>query len=159
MTVRHIHIEIFHIFSVANGVTVCYWGSWSTYRTGVAKFEVDYIDTTLCTHYVYAYTGLINGVIASLDEYNDYEENYGKGSMKKFTSYIQLSEVHGLVGIGGWNEGSAKYSQMASTEAGRTTFADSVVAYCQKFGFEGLAFDWMYPTQRGGVAADKVSIK
>ena len=58
---------------------LCYWGSWSTYRPGIANFEVNDIDASLCTHVVYAYTGLVNGVITSLDAYNDFTEAYGKG--------------------------------------------------------------------------------
>ena len=58
---------------------LCYWGSWSTYRPGIANFEVTNIDGSLCTHVVYAYSGLLNGVIISLDPYNDLTEQSGKG--------------------------------------------------------------------------------
>ena len=34
---------------------------------------------------------------------------------------------------------------MARDPARRTVFIDSVVAFMQKFGFEGLDFDWEYP--------------
>jgi chitinase len=57
----------------------CYYGSWATYRTGIAQFDVEDIDASLCTHVVYTFVGLKDGVIASLDEFNDFEENWGKG--------------------------------------------------------------------------------
>jgi hypothetical protein len=34
---------------------VCYITNWSRYRTGEAKFEVEYIDPFMCTHIIYAY--------------------------------------------------------------------------------------------------------
>ncbi|XP_069676979.1 chitotriosidase-1-like isoform X2 [Periplaneta americana] len=151
-----IFVTAFQASSATSDKSVfCYFGSWATYRGGIAKFEVFNIDTTLCTHMVYMYTGLKNGVIASLDEYNDYEENYGKGNIKKFVTLANNGGVKALVGIGGWNEGSVKYSLMAATPASRETFADSAVAFIQKFGFHGLELDWEYPTANGGSANDK----
>jgi chitinase len=46
---------------------------------------------------------------------------------------------------------------MAASEAGRSTFADSVVTFVQKYNFDGLDLDWEYPTQRGGTPEDKVN--
>jgi chitinase len=63
----------------AEAVVFCYYGSWATYRTGIAKFDVEHINASLCTHIIYTFMGLRDGVIVSLDEYNDYEENWGKG--------------------------------------------------------------------------------
>jgi chitinase len=63
----------------AEKVVFCYYGSWATYRPGIAQFDVEHINSSLCTHIVYTFLGLQDGVIASLDEYNDYEENWGKG--------------------------------------------------------------------------------
>lgn len=34
---------------------VCYVTNWSRYRTGEAKFELEYIDPFMCTHVIYAY--------------------------------------------------------------------------------------------------------
>jgi GH18 family chitinase len=60
-------------------VVFCYYGSWATYREGIAEFNVENINASLCTHIIYCFLGLKDGVIASLDEYNDFEENWGKG--------------------------------------------------------------------------------
>jgi len=34
---------------------VCYVTNWSRYRTGEAKFEIEYIDPFMCSHIIYAY--------------------------------------------------------------------------------------------------------
>ena len=47
--------------------------------------------------------------------------------------------------LGGWTAGSKEFSEMAADPARRAVFIDSVVAFMQKFGFEGLDFDWEYP--------------
>lgn len=60
-----------------------------------------------------------------------------------------------LIAIGGWNEGSAKYSQMAGDASARATFVKSVVDFCLKYDFDGLDMDWEYPANRGGAPQDK----
>jgi chitinase len=49
------------------------------------------------------------------------------------------------VAIGGWNEGSTKYSAMAKDSEKRQKFVDSVVQFLQKHNFDGLDLDWEYP--------------
>lgn len=44
---------------------------------------------------------------------------------------------------------------MAETSKSRQEFADSVLRFLCFYGFDGLDVDWEYPTQRGGIAADK----
>lgn len=45
---------------------------------------------------------------------------------------------------------------MVSDPAKRATFTNSVIAFLQRYNFDGLDFDWEYPANRGGVPADKV---
>ncbi|XP_077514282.1 chitinase-3-like protein 1 isoform X2 [Amblyomma americanum] len=137
-------------------VFFCYWGSWSHYRDGAGKFSVGQIDASLCTHLVYAFAKLDNGVIAAFDPYLDLKDNYGLGMYEKVnklkTTHPQLKT---LLAIGGWNEGSEKYSRMASTPEGRKRFAQSVSVFLSKYGFDGLDLDWEYPAARGGGSQDK----
>lgn len=44
---------------------------------------------------------------------------------------------------------------MASTEAGRSQFADDVLRFIAYYGFDGFDIDWEYPTSRGGISEDK----
>lgn len=46
---------------------------------------------------------------------------------------------------------------MVSDPSQRTKFLNSVIAFIQKFGFDGLDFDWEYPANRGGIPSDKVT--
>lgn len=57
--------------------------------------------------------------------------------------------------VGGWNEGSRNYSDMAMTADGRKAFVQSALDYVVKYNFDGFDLDWEFPTQRGGRAEDK----
>lgn len=60
-----------------------------------------------------------------------------------------------MIAVGGWNQGSAKFSTMASTSASRKIFVDSALDFMKKYGFKGLDLYWEYPTQRDGKPEDK----
>ncbi|CAL4096929.1 unnamed protein product, partial [Meganyctiphanes norvegica] len=103
--------------SVTNPKVVCYYGSWSVYRNGIGKFDVENIDVNLCTHIIYTFAGLDESTskIKVLDPCNDLPENWGKNAYGLFTGLkAQNPELKTLLAIGGWNEGSMKYSKMAA---------------------------------------------
>ncbi|KAL1420883.1 hypothetical protein MTO96_004261 [Rhipicephalus appendiculatus] len=80
----------------------------------------------------------------------------GAGMYEKVNKLkVAYPHLKTLLAIGGWNEGSVKYSQMASTPEGRQRFAQSVLSFLDKHGFDGLDLDWEYPAARGGVPQDK----
>lgn len=62
------------------------------------------------------------------------EKNYmkipGKDTYRKMTSMkSQYPNLKITLGIGGWNEGSANYSAMATSPTRRSTFVDSVIYF------------------------------
>lgn len=60
-----------------------------------------------------------------------------------------------LIGVGGWNFGTAKMTAMLKSRATRKQFTDSSVAFLRKWGFDGLDLDFEYPAARGSPPEDK----
>nr|XP_042910581.1 chitinase-3-like protein 1 isoform X1 [Parasteatoda tepidariorum]XP_042910582.1 chitinase-3-like protein 1 isoform X2 [Parasteatoda tepidariorum] len=135
---------------------VCYLGSWANYRPGAGKFLIEHIDPFLCTHVIYGFAKLAGNKIAAYDPYLDLKENWGLGAFQRFNALKKANpNLTTLIAIGGWNEGSKKYSEMAANPAARATFIQSVISFCEKYGFDGLDMDWEYPANRGGKPEDK----
>jgi chitinase len=53
-----------------------------------------------------------------------------------------------LVSVGGWLW-SGRFSDMALTQASRSIFIDSVVAYITRYQIDGLDIDWEFPAMMG----------
>ncbi|XP_062550927.1 acidic mammalian chitinase-like isoform X2 [Armigeres subalbatus] len=143
---------IFLAGNVASKYIVCYYGTWASYRNGNGKFSVSNIDPFLCTHLIYAFVGIeTNGTIKVLDPWLDLEDNWGLGSMRQFNDMKRVNPtLKTLVAIGGWNEGSRKFSTVAQSALLRARFAQNAAAFCLYHGFDGLDVDWEYPAQRDG---------
>lgn len=69
------------------------------------------------------------------------------------------SAVKIMVAIGGWNEGSERFSRVAATAEQRKLFVSQIIAMLKAYNFDGLDVDWEYPGQRGGASNDKVNIR
>ena len=139
-------------------VVICYWGTWANYRPKQGKFVADNVDGSLCTHLIYSFAGLdtTNWNIKTLDAWLDLEENYGLKGFKKATDLrLKYPHLKVMIAIGGWNEGSKKYSEMAADDTKRKMFVNSTVEFLKKYSFDGLDLDWEYPGKRGGAAGDK----
>ncbi|XP_034479172.1 acidic mammalian chitinase-like [Drosophila innubila] len=133
----------------------CYWGTWANYRPGDGKFEPSNIDPSLCTHISYTFFGIeASGEFKSLDTWLDMDD--GLGFISKTIALKQKNpKLKVLAVVGGWGEGSEKYSAMAADPAKRSRFISSTLAFIRQHGFDGLDLDWEYPAQRGGGPQDK----
>jgi len=144
-----------HSFYFAEKI-VCYFGSWSVYRPGDGKFDISDIDPDLCTHIIYTFVGISEQAdIKVLDAWQDLGDNYGKNGFKRFNELRKRSpETKTLIAIGGWNEGSTRYSTVFKDPVLRRKFVNNAVDFLQKHNFDGFDLDWEYPNQRGGKPED-----
>ncbi|XP_076680283.1 putative chitinase 2 [Andrena cerasifolii] len=135
-------------------VVACYVASWATYRPKNGKFDIANLQPDLCTHIIYAFAGLnhTSWTIGSLDPYKDIE----KGDFKKITQLSrEYPQLKVSIAIGGWNEGSKNYSELASSPERRSRFISSVIAFLRQYGFDGFDLDWEFPGSREGAPVDK----
>ncbi|XP_035793649.1 chitotriosidase-1-like [Anopheles albimanus] len=131
---------------------VCYVGTWAVYRHGLGRFDIEHINPHLCTHLMYGFFGINeDATVRIIDPYLDLEENWGRGHIKRFVGLKNVAPgLKTLAAIGGWNEGSRKFSKMAASAELRKRFIYDCVAFCQRHGFDGIDLDWEYPAQRDG---------
>lgn len=136
-------------------VVACYVASWAAYRPENGAFFLENLHPEYCTHLIYAYAGLneSNWTIKSRDPWGDIERD-GIGNYRKMTM-LRKQGVKVLLSIGGWNEGSTKYSMMASSADSRKTFIASTVKFLRTYEFDGLDLAWEFPGFRGGAEYDK----
>jgi chitinase len=67
---------------------VCYYSSWTHYREGDGNFEVENIDTSLCSHIVYTFLKLDEHEVVHSDNWLDPPNGLGLPSkirQMKFT--------------------------------------------------------------------------
>ncbi|ELU16704.1 hypothetical protein CAPTEDRAFT_113634 [Capitella teleta] len=128
---------------------VCYYTNWSQYRPDGAKFFPEDIDVTLCTHVIFAFAKIDNGILAPF-EWNDESTDWNKGLMKTEKPNLRV-----LLAVGGWNMGSQPFSQMVVSRENRHKFNEHAVLFLRKWGFDGLDVDWEYPGARGSTTRDK----
>ncbi len=128
------------ITQAATKIVAAYYASWSAY-SGYTPLN---IPASSLTNVNYAFAKIGDDLkIALGDSYIDPTNIAQLNQLKK--TYPQLKT---LISIGGWND-SGKFSDAALTDASRTVFADSVVAFIKQYGFNGVDLDWEYPVSGG----------
>ncbi|OBT62696.1 hypothetical protein VE03_07107 [Pseudogymnoascus sp. 23342-1-I1] len=138
-----------------------YYESWSTTRKCDSWRPGDIAANSL-TH--------LNFAFALFKEYKgDWEIYFDQSGSEDIydliSEFIDLKQTNpGLscfLSIGGWafNDGdtASYWSDMASTEAGRKSWSNSVLQTVMQYGFDGVDLDWEYPVadDRGGSDEDK----
>lgn len=106
----------------------------------VIQYPAEEINLNICTHINYAFSILVNGTI----HLGNPEHDVGAQGMIPRTIALRKYNPHLtiMISLGGWGEGSTKYSEMVRTEAGRKGFVKSVVDFIAKYDFDGVDLDW-----------------
>lgn len=119
---------------------VGYYSAWSAY----SSYTPDKLDAGKLTHINYAFANIGSDLKIALGYPDIDPANFSRLNALK-PQYPQLKT---LISVGGWSW-SGKFSDVALTDASRTAFADSCVAFILKYGFNGIDIDWEYPTGGG----------
>lgn len=100
---------------------ICYYTSWG----GVLPNPPE-----LCTHIVYAFASMENGMLSGVWS-NPLKE------IKQKNPDIKL-----MVAVGGWGFGVQRMTEMLKDESSRKKFVDDSVNFLKKFEFDGLDLDF-----------------
>jgi chitinase len=85
-------------------------------------------------------------LVKHLDPWLELGDNGGFGFLEKVLSLKKSNpDLKISAGLGGFSEGSVKYSLMANDEVKRNIFVESVVQFLTKFQLDGLDFNWVFP--------------
>ncbi|XP_065348578.1 chitinase-3-like protein 1 [Cloeon dipterum] len=134
---------------------VCYVSSWSIYRPGDGFFNSSFVDPNICTHLIYAFISAHpNGSIMIRDPNADIR-------LGGFAKLNKLREANPtlvtMVSVGGSGTSSTTFSSICNDVTVRATFVNNLFDFVVSYKFNGLDVDWEYPTQKGGIPADKAN--
>ncbi|HLO03187.1 MAG TPA: glycosyl hydrolase family 18 protein [Symbiobacteriaceae bacterium] len=131
-----------------------YYAQWATY----SGFNVSDIDGSKITHLNYAFADIGDDLKLKVgDPSADVEKAFPGDSASdpykgNFNQLRKLKQTYphlkSVISVGGYTW-SQKFSDMTLTDARRTAFANSVVDFLVKYGFDGVDFDWEYPVAGG----------
>ncbi|KAF2365039.1 Serine proteases trypsin domain [Trinorchestia longiramus] len=145
-----------HEMSNPNSAVACFFESWSVLRPGMKQFSVDFIDPNLCTHVIFGFASLHEHTLTishpreSVDAEGLFQELV---SLKRKSPSLSVT-----VAVGGWTEGSHRFTRMVSSFTRRKAFIDSVLIYLRRHELDGLDIMWQSPADRGGVPSDKENL-
>jgi chitinase len=129
---------------------VAYFAEWNVYSR---NYNMRDIPAEKLTHVNYAFAKIVGGQCAVSDVFAATGKAPDDKQKGGFNELQQLKKQHPrlktLISIGGWTL-SGEFSDAAFSQASRTKFAKSCVAFIRKYQFDGVDIDWEYPGGGGG---------
>ncbi|XP_034252989.1 endochitinase-like [Thrips palmi] len=125
---------------------LCYIASWN------GKFRAQDLNPDLCTMTVACY--------GRLEENGSLREGSGQEEIRLLEGLKALKTTKRFdlaLSIGGWAEGSERFSAMAADPAMRRTFIESVIKFVDRYDLKGVEVSWIAPTRRGGKPTDRAN--
>ncbi|XP_033734771.1 chitotriosidase-1-like [Pecten maximus] len=124
---------------------MCYFTTWAADRYGPGQFTVNEVDEFLCTHLIVAFAEVSSDSEIQASSVNDTLIYQDATSLKANNPDLKV-----LISVGGWMQGSPRFSHMVSGPKRRRAFAASVISFLRLHGFDGIDLAWQYPAQRHG---------
>ncbi|MEK3884565.1 glycosyl hydrolase family 18 protein [Paenibacillus sp. PL2-23] len=138
----------------ADKAVIGYYTGWSTY----SGHQIADIDGSRLTHINYAFANIGQNLQIELgDKHADVEKRFAGDTAQEpyYGNFNQLRKLKQryphlktFISVGGWSW-SGKFSDAALSDASRTAFAESAVAFITRYGFDGVDIDWEYPVAGG----------
>ncbi|XP_060071119.1 acidic mammalian chitinase-like, partial [Ylistrum balloti] len=123
---------------------VCTFTVWAGDRPGIGEFTPWDINPDLCTHITVVYAAVRHDRLAPM-------------FVQDLKLYRQINRIKNnyphiktLLSVGGWEAGSAEFSNMVSNRLSMFTFVRSVLTFFRSYDFDGLDLAWQYPAFRKG---------
>ena len=136
---------------------VVYFPNWGMYNSAHHSMSVDMIPWSKVTTINHAFfTVGTDYTLQSTDSYADFQATFPhspgwdssnpRGHFGEYQYYKSIyANVKVLVSVGGWTRGE-NFHAMASTEANRQAFINSVISFLNQYSFiDGIDIDWEYP--------------
>jgi len=140
----------------ANGRSIAYYQSWNVRSRLCDKVWPSQIKLDGLTH--------LNLAFASVDPKTFKIRLQNPADEEVYRQFTKLKDrgVQTWLGVGGWEfsdpgETRTTWSDVASAQANRQAFIDSVIPFLKQYGFQGMDIDWEWPStpNRGGRPEDK----
>lgn len=116
-----------------------YFPEWGVYEAH-NYFTPDKINFSQLTHLNYGFAVIENGEVVIHDTYK------GPDLLRQLDKLTEQNNVTNMVSVGGWNNSEeGVFEEATKTDEGINKLADSMIAFMQQWGFDGIDVDWEYP--------------
>lgn len=130
---------------------VCYYNSLAANKPSYGQFTPSMIDPNLCTHMIYAFSGINQqSELVPTDPTTDPPAYQTFNDLKNSNS-----ELKTLLAVGGPTFNTQSFSTMSASDESRSKFVTSAIALLRLYNFDGLNLDWRYPGGPGSQHHDK----
>ncbi|KAH9502826.1 Endochitinase 1 [Bulinus truncatus] len=131
-------------------IKACYYRNDSPFRRTPNNITPEVIDTKLCTHLIYTFAHIKDGLLAATLT-TDEDSPWTEGMYTRFNRIKEKSpHIITLLAVGGWDFPSRTFTDVVFSQKALRKFIYHTVGFLRQRNFDGLDVHWEYPGFRGG---------